>query len=87
MCVNQILVEVFCPATSKTYDFWIPKKMLVGSAVEKLSEEICAFESNERLFGPRDEVLLCSRGTRMTLPRNDSLEACGVKSGDKLAIL
>lgn len=85
--MNKILVDVFCPATSTAYDFWIPKKMTVETATKKISEEICAHEGNELLFGDRQRVLLFSRKTERVLAAAGTLEECGVRGGDRLAIL
>lgn len=85
--MKQLLINVFCPPVSKSYDFWIPPKMQVGTAIELLCDDICQFEGNDSLFANREELLLCSYLEKKALPPELTLAQAGVKSGDRLALV
>lgn len=85
--MKQMLINVFCPAASKSYDFWIPEKMKVEAAIALLCDDISAFENNAGLFAGRDSLLLYSYLEQKTLPREQTLAETGVKSGDRIALV
>jgi len=85
--MNQLLISVFCPAMSKSYDFWIPAKMKVDMVIDLICENIGSFESNTEVFANRNNLVLCSYLEKKVLDTAKTLEQSGIKSGDKLAIL
>jgi hypothetical protein len=85
--MSELLVTVYCPSVSKSYDFWIPGGITVKSAVDLLCDDICAYENNPGIFAERETLLLCSYLNRNTLPMETTMEQAGVRSGDRLALV
>ena len=85
--MKQLLIQVFCPALSKSYDFWIPAAMKGSQAIEQLCDDICVFENNRDLFADRSGLLLYSDLGQKPLPPGLTLAQAGVKSGDRLALV
>ena len=85
--MKEILLNFYCPSTSKSYDFWVPKTMLIGTVIEQICDAICEYENKENIFAKRDYLVLCSYLNMATLPRNFSLEQAGIRGGDKLALI
>lgn len=85
--MNQLLINVFCPPVSKSYDFWIPAKMKVQTAIDLLCDDICFFEENSNLFINRSELLLCSYLEKKPLSPELTMAQAGIKSGDILALI
>lgn len=83
--MNKMIVEVKCPATSKSYDFRISKKLSAAEGKEKILDEIRTFESNSGLM-PQDVSLFCA-GTGKILNGELTFSENGVKSGDTLMII
>ena len=84
--MKELLINFYCPSTSKTYDFWVPKTMTVRGALDQVCDDVCALE-NKEVFAERDALVLCSYLGGNTLPMELTLEQAGVKSGDKLAVV
>jgi uncharacterized ubiquitin-like protein YukD len=85
--MEELLVEVVCPATSKNYDFWIPKKMTVKNIIKKVTEDIMALEMNENLFDLSKEVLLFHYESRKVLSDEYTAIEAGIVTGNMLMIL
>lgn len=83
--MNKLLLDIICPSTGKTYDFWVAKNLLVESALEKIAKEISNFESNPVLFKDIYSMLLYS--PRGMLDKKISLKEAGVHSGDTLMLI
>lgn len=85
--MEKIIVEIRCPALSKSYEFRISKRLSVGEGMEKIISEIRGIEQNEMIFSKDTSLsLFCKRlncilNTGMTFAEN------GVKSGDILMII
>ena len=84
--MKEIMINFYCPSTSKSYDFWVPKGMVVKKAIAEICDDICALESKD-VFPNRDSLVLSSYLVEKTLPMELTLEQAGVKSGDRLAIV
>ena len=84
--MKEIMVNFYCPSTSKSYDFWVPKGMLVKKAIDEVCDDISALE-NKEIFPERESLVLCSYLVGKTLPMELTLEQAGIKSGDRLAIV
>ena len=85
--MNRLLINVFCPPASKSYDFWIPAKITVEAAIGLLCADICVYENNPGLFSESRGLILRSYLLRKTLPPGSTLEQAGIRSGDRLALL
>lgn len=84
--MNKVLVEIQCPATGKTYDFWIAKKMLVDDVIDNLTMLIQNSENNASLF-PDTKGLILFKAPKFILDRKSTLMAVGVQSGDTLILI
>lgn len=85
--MKELLINFYCPATSKYYDFWVPRAMLIVNVMEQVCDAICEYESQDNIFPKQDALVLYSYLNGETLPVNYSLEQVGVRSGDKLALM
>ena len=85
--MNELLISLYCPPTSKTYDFWVPRTMTVAEAMAQISDAISEFENKPNVFKERGSLILSSYMTKETLPPGVSMEEAGIRSGDKLALL
>lgn len=82
----KLLITIFCPSVSKSYDFWISPKIKVEKAVEVLCDEISEYEGNSDLF-ESENILLYSYLERKALTPSYTLGQLNIKSGDKLALI
>lgn len=85
--MDKILIEVFCVATSRNYDFWISKKMNVAKAKEKIIEQISSYEENEDMFLDAEEIFMMNSPGAEILEESWSIEEVGLHSGDRLVII
>ena len=85
--MSVILISVYCPSISKTYDFWVPYDISVGSALLQFCDAICEHENNDEIFSNRDSLVVSSYLLGRALGKDETLDFAGIMSGDKLAIL
>jgi hypothetical protein len=85
--MEEVLVEVSCPATAKSYEFLIPKEMHAGAAMKRIAADIMGFEANDALFDSGDEVILYDYDSRSVVNQEYTVLEAGIKSGAKLMIL
>lgn len=85
--MDKIIIEVKCPASAKSYEFRISKRLPVGEGMGKIISEIRGFEQNEKIFSRDSELsLFCGRSGNI-LNADMSFEENGVKGGDMLMII
>lgn len=86
--VDRFLLEVYCPADAKLYEFWVSKNMSVCEATANIASEIEEFEQNSELFdmGGEGARLYCMDDGRV-LPCGGSMLQCGIQSGNRLMIV
>ena len=85
--MDKILLEVFCIPTSRTYDYWVSKKMILSKVKEKMLEQIILYEKNSELFSNRDEIFLMDASEENILEESWTIEQIGLKSGDRIVIV
>ena len=85
--MNELLINIYCPSLSKSYDFWIPKDLKAGSVIEQVCDAICEIENNKNIFINRETLLLCSYMQQYVLQNDLTLDYAGVRSGDRLAVV
>lgn len=85
--MDEVLVEIICPATSKTYDFWLAKKMTVEQAALRVAKDIMLYELNERLFDMESPLFFYLYENRALLNHAYTIEQSGVQSGCRLILL
>ena len=85
--MNKILVEIKCPATSASYDFWVSKRMKLGEAKKKIIAQICAYEKNDELFEDESQVLLLHDSRQIFVETGETVQHAKIKSGDCIYIV
>ena len=85
--MNELLINLYCPSTSKYYDFWVPGGLSVESLISQICDDICELENNTEIFADRDKLLLCSYHVGKALPPDMTLEKAGIRSGDRLTLV
>ena len=85
--MKELLINIYCPSASKSYDFWIPKNITAKQAIELICEDITGVENNNDIFSDPESLLLCSYQKGKTLPMEFTLEQFGIRSGDRLALV
>ena len=85
--MDKILLEVFCIPTSRTYDYWVSKKMLLSKVKEKMLEQIVLYEKNNELFTDHEQIFLMDASEENILEESWTIEETGLKSGDRLVIV
>jgi len=85
--MDKIIVEIKCPASSKSYEFRISKRLSVIEGMEKIISEIRGFEQNEKIFSMDNELSIFCARLNSILNLNMTFAENGVKSGDTLMII
>ncbi len=85
--MDKVLVEMFCAATIKKYDFWIPKTMKIKDVIRKVIEEIETYESNGDLFEKNGDEMLVHYERRVILNLEYTVEESGIVNGQRLMIV
>lgn len=84
---DQILAEVICPLTSRTYDFVISRSILIGDLAEKICSEITEKEGNSISLGDSENTDIFSSEHTLPLDRKKTLADYGISSGCSLMII
>lgn len=84
--MNNFLIDIWCPATSKTYEFQIPAKIKIGDMIEMAAEEIRIYDSNENIFKDTDNLIVML-DDNIPLSRDETAEQAGIKSGSTIMLL
>ena len=85
--MNRVLIELFCAATIKKYDFWILKSMLIKDVIKRLTEDIEDYENVEELFGNVDDIMLYLDDRKVILNKEYTVEQSGIVSGQMLMMV
>ena len=85
--MDKVLVEVICPATAKSYDFWIAKQAVVKNVARRIAEDIMLFEMNMELFDLEKDLYFFFYENRELMNEVYTIQQSGIKSGCKLLIL
>jgi hypothetical protein len=85
--MEEVLVDVYCPATAKSYEFLVPKTMNAKNCLKGMAEGIMGFESNSELFDLEEDVFLYDYDSRSVVNEGHTITEAGIKSGAKLMIL
>lgn len=85
--MDKLLLDVICPATSRHYDFWVSKKLHIGTAKERIISEIKEYEDlPPSIWEGRDLFLYWYRHGKR-LDEKSTFEHAGVKSGDRIMLI
>ncbi|NCB91980.1 MAG: glutamyl-tRNA amidotransferase [Clostridia bacterium] len=82
----MVLVDIFVPSVNRTYDFNVDETAQVSMVQEELCSMICQKEQCG-FFGDMKAFVLCDLQTRHILPKDKSLQECGVYTGKRLMLV
>ena len=82
--MNTVILEIICPAASKSYEFVVSKRMNAGQAIAGIIEDIRICERNESMLS--ENIVLVTEGGEIIDP-NYTVWENGIRSGDTLMIL
>lgn len=85
--MNKVIIELYCAATIKKYDMWIPRAMKVQEVIKQLIEEIRVYENNDSLFSDEEHILLYLYERRTVLNRDYTVEQSGIVSGQRIMMV
>ena len=81
----KILIEVTTPGNGKTYELMVDDRLTIGSAKEKIIEQILSFENGCIAFN--NGAALFAPTSRTRLPDYRNLRKAGVKGGQQVFLL
>lgn len=82
--MDTVIVEIFIPATNKTYDFALPAQGRVREAVESIIDTL-EFSENNIVFD-RTVPMLCDVGNKTVLQEGMTILESGVRDGSRLML-
>lgn len=85
MTSEKLLIEIYSPATSKAYDFIVPRKIDAATLCRKAAEDISAQEGVP--VWQEGKTALFSRRLGRALRVDLRLEQEGIDSGDTLYLI
>ncbi len=83
--MNKLMVEIFLPASGKSYDIRIPVNSRIGDMIPLL--EACMAELEDGYFVPNADSILCDRNTGVVLDMNLTAGEMGILNGTKLILI
>ena len=83
--METMIVEIFIPAISGSFDFQVPSAGLVGEMISEIVEIL--EQTQPGLTFDRDYPMLCHLSDRRILQPDDTLAAAGVYDGVKLMLI
>ena len=83
--MQTIIVEIYIPATSMSFDFRLPSTGRIGDITD---EVIRILESSQRnLLFDRELPMLCDRERGIVLRRGDTVAEAGLQDGSRLLLV
>ncbi|MGA9228258.1 MAG: methyltransferase [Mesobacillus sp.] len=83
--MDKVLVEVFIPASEKSYDVFLPPKSKLHEVVFLLAGTMT--ELSEGYFSATADTILCDRKTGAVLNINQTIEELSLANGAKLMLI
>ena len=83
--MQSIIVEIFVPATSASYDFRLPSTGRIGDIINEIVRILETTEQN--LLFDRDQPMLCDTERGTILKAQDSVAEAGLRDGSKLLLV
>jgi uncharacterized ubiquitin-like protein YukD len=82
----MILVDIFVPSVNNVYDFQLDEYTPVGTIIEEIGELI---EQKEhcQMVGDMGDLMLCLQKDSRILPKEQTLQECGVQTGNSLLLV
>ncbi|MBP3620553.1 MAG: hypothetical protein J6J16_02190 [Lachnospiraceae bacterium] len=84
--MDKILIDVKCPATSKSYDFWVSKKLKIHDGKMKMIEAISGSEKCEDILDVNN-LFLYTENENGLIDEYQTFEHAGIKSGDTIMLI
>ncbi len=81
----KILVNVYIPAISESYDILVPNFLRIKSVISLIAKTVEGL--SEHLYVASGEECLCSVEKSILLRSNTTLERYGIKNGDHLIMM
>ena len=82
----MILVDIYVPAVDKSYDFNLDETVSVHMIIDEIVEMIGQKERTT-IAGNTEELILCDRAVRRELPKEATLQRCGIRNGSSLLLV
>ncbi|MGJ7922730.1 EsaB/YukD family protein [Neobacillus sp. LXY-4] len=83
--MDKVLVEVYIPASEKSYDVFLPLDSKLYEVVYLLASTMAELTQGE--FSANPDTVLCDRNTGQMLNINLTVEENGVMNGTKLMLV
>ena len=83
--MDKVLVEVFIPASEKSYDVFLPLESKLHEVVHLLAGTMT--ELSQGYFSATQDTILCDRKTGIILNINQTVEEHGLMNGAKLMLI
>lgn len=83
--MDKVLVEVFIPASEKSYDVFLPQQSKLHEVLYLLAGTMT--ELSQGYFSATHDTILCDRKTGTILNINQTVEELGLMNGAKLMLI
>lgn len=83
--MDKVLVEVYLPASEKSFDVFLPLESKLYEVVYLLTNTMTELTEGE--FSPSHDTILCNRHSGTILNINMTVEENGVINGAKLMLI
>ncbi len=82
----MILVDIYVPSVDNTYDFQLDENAYIYAIIEEIGELIGQKERSQ-IVGNIENLILCVKKDRKILPKDSTLAACGIQTGNSLILV
>ncbi len=83
--MNKVLVEIFLPATGKSFDVYIPLESQMSEVLALVSTLLS--DLSEGKYKADNKAVLCNATTGIIYNINMSVSELGIKNGSKLMLI
>lgn len=83
--MQSIIVEVYVPAISSSFDFRLPSTGRIGEAIDEMMRILETTQQN--LLFDKAQPLLCDRERGILLKRLDTVAEAGLQDGARLTLI
>lgn len=83
--MESVIVEVYIPATSASYDFRLPSSGKIGDVIGEVIRVLEATQQN--LEFDWEQSVLCDRDREVILAPQDTVAEAGLRDGSKLILI
>lgn len=83
--MQTIIVEIFVPAISASFDFRLPSTGLIGDIISEVARILEETQQNMTLV--RDQLVLCDMERGRPLKREETVAEVGLEDGSRLILV